>query len=97
MTQAAALIAGLPAGWLIADAAFDVVFSERGPLGHNDPNHAQALRVLRPGGRLFYETIGEWNHWEVRAAFEPGYERPASSLGVLRAEEDRLLRLGVRA
>lgn len=38
------------------DATFDLVFSERGPLGHSDPNLIEALRVLQTGGLIFIET-----------------------------------------
>jgi SAM-dependent methyltransferase len=79
-----------------ADETFDLVFSERGPLGHNDRTLREALRVLRPGGLLFIETIGEWNSWETRLAFEAGYQRPASLTGGLEIEGERLVRHGVR-
>ena len=36
---------------------FDFVWTERGPLGHNDPTLAEALRVLKPGGCIFVETL----------------------------------------
>ena len=39
-----------------ADATFDFVFSERGPLGHADSTLREAARVLKPGGRIFVET-----------------------------------------
>ncbi len=37
---------------------FDMVFSQRGPLGHHDGTLAEALRVLRRGGLIFVETGG---------------------------------------
>jgi SAM-dependent methyltransferase len=77
------------------DGAFDFVFSERGPLGHNDLTLKEALRVLRPGGLLFIETIGELNSWETRAAFDPGYSKPERSTGVLDAEAQRFGRHGL--
>ncbi len=43
-----------------ADAVFDLVFTERGPLGHCDATLVEALRVLCPGGSIFVETLGDW-------------------------------------
>jgi SAM-dependent methyltransferase len=79
-----------------ADGSFDLVFSERGPLGHNDVTLREALRVLGDGGLLFIETVGEWNAWEARLAFEEGYQRPATLTGQLETEGRRLERHGVR-
>jgi SAM-dependent methyltransferase len=42
-----------------ADETFEFVWTERGPLGHNDPTLQEALRVLKPGGRIFIETGAE--------------------------------------
>ena len=42
------------------DGSFDFVFSERGPLGHDDATLAAAIRVLKPGGRIFIETMGSF-------------------------------------
>ena len=43
---------------LFDDGAFDMVFSERGPMGHNDVTLKEAMRVLRSGGLIFVETGG---------------------------------------
>jgi SAM-dependent methyltransferase len=75
---------------------FDLVFSERGPMGYNDLTLAEALRVLRPGGLIFVEMVGELNSWETRLAFEPGYEKPGALASVLETEGDRLVRHNVR-
>ena len=39
---------------------FDMVFSERGPLGHGDSTAKEALRMLEPGGLIFVETGGDY-------------------------------------
>jgi ubiquinone/menaquinone biosynthesis C-methylase UbiE len=66
-----------------ADDSFDFIFSERGPIGHSDLTMAEALRVLRPGGRIFYET-GAW----------AGEGR--TLLTNLAEERDRIERFGVQ-
>lgn len=48
---------------------FDFVFSERGPIGYGVRGVQAALRVLRPGGLLFSEVIGDLHHQEVREVF----------------------------
>lgn len=48
---------------------FDFVFSERGPLGYDGRGVQAALSVLRTGGSIFTEVIGELHHQEVRDAF----------------------------
>lgn len=88
----AAKAAALP----FEDAAFDLVFTERGPMCHQDQTLREALRVLRPGGHLVIETIGEWNSWETRCAFEVDYRRPTSPFGWLEIEQARLERHGVQ-
>jgi ubiquinone/menaquinone biosynthesis C-methylase UbiE len=40
------------------DNSFDMVFSERGPLGYYDDTLEEALRVLQPEGLIFVETLG---------------------------------------
>lgn len=79
-----------------ADDRFDFVFSERGPLAFNDGNLIEALRVLRPGGRIFVETLGELNHCEVRCAFERTDIPITSGLVHLTLEADRFARLHVK-
>jgi ubiquinone/menaquinone biosynthesis C-methylase UbiE len=76
--------------------SFDIVFSERGPLAYCDETLAEALRVLRPGGAIFIETIGERNHIEVRRIFESSNpSTDASHLANLALEESRLRRFDV--
>lgn len=61
---------------------FDLVYSERGPIGHSDLTLEPALRVLRVGGRLFYETL-------------PIVDEESTLLTSLDRERDRLERHGV--
>ena len=44
-----------------ADETFDMVYSERGPLGHSDRTLKEALRTLRRGGLVFIETGGDFD------------------------------------
>lgn len=73
--------------------SFDFVFSERGPLGHDDDTLAAATRVLKPGGRIFIETMGSF--------FMEEYNRPDESsaqetlLTTLDIERTRLQRLQI--
>ena len=48
---------------------FDFVFSERGPIGYDVRGVQAALHVLRPGGTIFAELIGDLHHQEVRDVF----------------------------
>jgi SAM-dependent methyltransferase len=54
-------------GW---EGRFDLVFSERGPVGYDSRSVRAALSVLRAGGFLFCEVIGELHHQEVREIFD---------------------------
>ena len=49
--------------------SFDFVFSERGPLGV-DVNTFNAVRVLRRGGTLLFETPGSWGYFEPCYVFD---------------------------
>ena len=53
------------------DAAFDVVYSLRGP-GSVPRVLTEVARVLRPGGRFLEITIGERNAWELADIFGRG-------------------------
>lgn len=48
---------------------FDLVFSERGPVGYDVRSTQAALHVVKPGGLLFVEVIGDLHHQEVREVF----------------------------
>ena len=78
-----------------ADDSVDLVFSERGPLGHSDPNLVEALRVLRPGGLIFIETGAELTSWETAVAFNPEAKKSQTCTKVLDSERDRFERHGV--
>ena len=57
----------LPFGY----GSFDLVFSQRGPLGHHDGTLAEALRVLRQGALILVETGGGFDTLQTeRARFE---------------------------
>lgn len=74
------------------DEEFDLVFSERGPMGYSEHNLRQALRVMKPGALICVETLGELNGTEEAQAFAPGYRKPSTPLGnldMLRAEWER--------
>jgi SAM-dependent methyltransferase len=78
------------------DGTFDFVYSERGPLGYGDAGLLEAFRVLKPSGRLFFETLGSLNLLEPRQAFE-GYDLLGDTLLTsLDQERQRAERLGFR-
>lgn len=68
---------------------FDFVFSERGPLSGNSGNIQSGLRVLKPGGMIFAETIGEMSGREENEAFGRPEDRKYQHMRV--AEETRVL------
>lgn len=76
-------VLGKAIGLPFESEVFDFIFSERGPLGHADCTLIEALRVLKPGGRIFIET-GGWSG--------PG----RTLLTNLDEERERFERLGVR-
>jgi SAM-dependent methyltransferase len=77
-------------------STFDLVLCERGPLAYCDNPLSEAMRVLKQGGLIFVETLGERNLMEVRAAFEPGFRMPGTYLCNLDSERLRFERHGVR-
>jgi SAM-dependent methyltransferase len=78
-----------------AGDAFDMVFSERGPLGYSDATLAEALRVLRPGGLIFVETLGERNLMETSLAFDLKFVKPETHLANLEGIRQRFEKVGV--
>ena len=52
--------------------SFDFVFSQRGPVGYNSFGIQSALTVLKPGGLIFCEVIGDLHHQETRELFGTG-------------------------
>ena len=75
------------------DDSFDFVFSERGPLGHDDDTLVEASRVLKPGGRIFIETMG----YHFMKEYEPPNEQPTPDtlLKALDTERERFQRLSI--
>ena len=70
------------------DQAFDMVFSERGPLGHADGPLEEALRVLHPGGLIFVETGGDFATLDVERS---RFEKLGVKIQTLCAREDTLV------
>lgn len=56
-------------GRVLEPESFDFVFSERAPIGYDSFGVRAALRVLKPGGLIFCELIGELHHQEVTEVF----------------------------
>jgi SAM-dependent methyltransferase len=72
------VFAALPdRGW---EDRFDVAFSERGPVGYSVSSVLTALSVLKPGGLLLAEVIGDLHHQEVRQVFGGPRRQPVSVL-----------------
>ncbi len=69
------------------DESFDLVYSERGPLGHDDRTLQEALRVLRPGGLLFVETPGGFEELGVE---KERFERHGVKIQTLATREQAL-------
>lgn len=59
----------LAEGNALEPESFDFVYSERSPIGYDSSGVQAALRVLKPGGLIFCELIGELHHQEVREVF----------------------------
>lgn len=49
--------------------SFDFVYSERAQIGYDSFGVQAVLRILKPGGLIFCELIGELHHQEVREVF----------------------------
>ena len=59
----------LAEGEVLEPESFDFVYSERAPIGYDSFGVQAALRVLKPGGLIFCELIGELHHQEVGEVF----------------------------
>jgi SAM-dependent methyltransferase len=71
--------------------SFDMVYSLRGPASDTDENIQAALHLLRPGGLIFCEEIGELHDHEAREIFQESLPKnsTASRAGELRAALER--------
>jgi SAM-dependent methyltransferase len=78
----------------LPDGSFDFLYTERGPLGRSDPSLIEARRVLRPGGRIFAETLGSLNLMEPRQVFQDYNVSGETLLATLEQERERFERLG---
>ncbi len=58
------------------DNSFDIVISARGPLSAKDEFMKESLRVLKKGGLLVEETIGEKDKLGLKKLFERGQNYP---------------------
>jgi SAM-dependent methyltransferase len=57
---------------------YDVIYSNRGPLGDSLANLQAGLRLLKPNGLILVEEIGELHQPEVKELFEaPGHGHQA--------------------
>ena len=59
----------LAEGETLAPESFDFVYTERAPIGYDSFGVQAALRVLKPGGLIFCELIGQLHHQEVGEVF----------------------------
>ncbi|MFA5155411.1 MAG: class I SAM-dependent methyltransferase [Patescibacteria group bacterium] len=83
------------ASFRVADAAklpfkaktFDLIYSSRGPLSAGPEFMREAKRVLKPGGLLAEETIGEQDKIKLKKIFGRGQNYPIreSKLGYVRS------------
>ena len=59
------------------DEYFDIIFSSRGPLSANTDFMKESFRVLKNGGLMIEETIGEKDKIELKEIFRRGQNYPA--------------------
>ena len=59
----------LAEGESLEPESFDFVYSERSPIAYDSFGVQAALRVLKPGGLIFCELIGQLHHQEVKEVF----------------------------
>ncbi len=74
------------------DDAFDIIYSSRGPLSADYNFMKESLRVLKKGGLLIEETIGENDKLEIKKIFGRGQNYPSKE-NKIEAVKD-LLKLG---
>ena len=70
---------------------FDLVFTERGPVGFESRSIQAALSVLRTDGVIFVEAIADLHHQEVREVFGSGprFNQAIRSLDQVRVAMER--------
>ena len=68
---------------------FDVALSERGPVGYSVSSVLTALSVLKRGGLLLVEVIGDLHHQEVRQVFGGRRRQPTSVLDTVSVAFER--------
>jgi len=61
------------------DETFDLIYSSRGPLSANYDFIKESLRVLKKGGLLIEETIGEKDKLEIKKIFGRGQNYPSKN------------------
>lgn len=73
-------------GW---NERFDLALSERGPVGYTVGSVLTALSVVKPGGLLLTEVIGDLHHQEVREVFGGRRRQPVSVLDTVSVAFER--------
>ncbi len=62
------------------NGSFDIIFSSRGPLSSNTNFIKESFRVLKKGGLMIEETIGEKDKIELKKIFNRGQNYPNTEI-----------------
>lgn len=89
------LVRGTCAHLPIANHAVDGAVSIKGPVTWDDIYLIETLRILKNGGRLYIEAVGEMNHLEAKVAFRSVSNCFCPHLSRMRRMIERLERLSV--